>query len=121
MKESEIQAEILAYLESRGDFYGWRNNSGGYAPRPGQFIKFGKEGSSDILGVHAPSGRFVAIEVKTQTGKVSPAQKRFLDEVDRCGGLGLVARSVADVRVALGAPSVRVVSSGRIFHGAVDG
>ena len=46
--------------------------------------------------------RFLAIEVKTKTGKVSLDQAKFLKLVNESGGLGFVARSVDDVIDTLG-------------------
>ena len=46
-------------------------------------------------------GRFVAIEVKGPGGKASPDQLRFLAEVRRAGGIGIVAYSIDDVIEAL--------------------
>lgn len=58
-------------------------------------------GGADLLGV-APDGRFLAVEVKTATGRVSKEQKRFIDAVNRAGGLAGVARSVEDaIAIAL--------------------
>lgn len=101
MRESVVQAAIMAYLARRGDVMYWRNNTGAYSPAPGQFVKYGAVGSADILGVWAPSGRFLAIEVKTPTGKISAAQRQWGNEVIDRGGIYIVARSVSEVEVAL--------------------
>jgi hypothetical protein len=37
---------------------------------------------------------FTALEVKTPTGKVSPAQTKFIDMVRKFGGIGAIVRSV---------------------------
>lgn len=50
-------------------------------------------GSSDLIGV-APDGRFLAVEVKTATGRVSKEQQTFIDVVRRAGGRAGIARSV---------------------------
>jgi hypothetical protein len=44
---------------------------------------------------------FTAIEVKTDNGKVSPAQTKFIDMVRKFGG---IVRSVADAITVLNAP-----------------
>jgi hypothetical protein len=72
-------------------------------------------GMSDIIGIvprvftrvsgaGAPEdfGRFLAIEVKAAKGVVTQAQQAFLDQVNKAGGKGFVARSVEDVRQTLG-------------------
>ena len=61
--------------------------------------KYHRNGTADILGVSGDgSGRFIAIEVKTPRGRLSENQKSFLDDINKCGGIGFVARSVDDVR-----------------------
>lgn len=57
-------------------------------------------GSSDLIGV-TPSGRFLAVEVKTLTGRVRPEQQKFIDAVNRIGGIGIIARSVDDALKAI--------------------
>ena len=92
--ENEIQKEILTYLKYRG-IIAWRNQSG-FIRLGGRFINLGEEGSPDIVGL-LPSGRFLAIEVKTQTTKPSKIQKDFLQKITNSGGLAIIARSVEDV------------------------
>jgi hypothetical protein len=53
-------------------------------------------GVADILGI-LKDGRFLAIEVKSPTGKVPPHQQLFLDEISGRGGVAFVARSVEEV------------------------
>lgn len=65
-------------------------------------------GSSDIIGFKSVTvtpemvGKTVAIfianEVKTPTGKISPEQQIFLDVVNNHGGIGFVARSEDDAK-----------------------
>lgn len=45
---------------------------------------------------------FVGVEAKTDTGRVSEAQRRFLTALERDGALVGVARSVADLDALLG-------------------
>lgn len=59
-------------------------------------IKFGLEGETDIDGIIAPSGRKLCIEVKTGTGRLSAAQKRYRDMVVKFGAVYVEARSVQD-------------------------
>lgn len=53
------------------------------------------KGGSDIIGM-APDGRFLAIEVKTSKGRASVEQLRFIEAVQKAGGIAGIARSVAD-------------------------
>jgi len=59
-------------------------------------------GISDILGI-LPDGRFLAVEVKTKKGRVSPEQQVFLDRINALHGVGFVARSIEDVEKGLSA------------------
>ena len=77
-----------------------------------RFVRFGAVGMSDIIGVWndhqtvngmwANRGRFIAIEVKSKAGTVTPAQQLFIDQVNSAGGKAFCARSVEDVRRELG-------------------
>jgi len=44
---------------------------------------------------------FVAVEVKTPTGRVSPEQQQFLNVVRQHGAIACVARSVTDLEMVL--------------------
>jgi len=84
----------------------WRQNPIAAPLRMGDRIIYrsnasGKTGLSDIGGV-CPGGRFVAIEVKSGTGRLSPRQALYLDDVARLGGLAVEARSADDVLRTLG-------------------
>lgn len=60
----------------------------------------GEKGVADIIGCH--NGRMFAIEIKTQAGRLTPYQQRFLDRVNAAGGVAFVARSIEDVVEGLG-------------------
>jgi hypothetical protein len=83
----------------------WINASTGiYDPSRGIFrankSPFQIKGVADILGMLS-NGRFLAIEVKSKKGRLSPEQKIFLEEINAGGGIGILARSVEDVECAL--------------------
>ena len=67
-----------------------------------------EKGVPDIMGIipshinKARSGHLLGIEVKTLRGKLSDHQSRFIDRINREGGLAFVARSVDDVIDNLG-------------------
>lgn len=117
VSESLVLTQILAYLETRHDLLFWRNNTG--SVRKGRrIIKFGYRGSADILAVQAPTGRLIGIECKrSDGGVVSGSQIRWGDDLTRHGGVYLVARSVEEVREALGSPVVRLPGK-RVYPGA---
>ena len=62
-------------------------------------------GISDILGVQRGTGRMMAIEIKTSTGRTTPQQEAFLARIRDCGGIGIVARSVEDVGFLVNQPA----------------
>lgn len=92
MKESDIQRLIMLALSEAGCLI-WRNNTGALKNAAGIPIKFGLcVGSSDLIGL-TPTGRFLAVEIKTPTGKPTPEQTRFLEAVRARGGIAGIARS----------------------------
>lgn len=66
-------------------------------PGSGAWISSTLPGIADILGVQRGTGKMLAIEVKTPTGRTSPQQEAFLARVNAMGGIGLVAKCVEDV------------------------
>ena len=100
--ESEIQTAILHRFATVEWCRLWRVNSGQFLTPDGKrYVKAVQfRGHSDLCGI-LPGGRFWAIEVKNATGRVTPEQRAFLDMVNAQGGLGFVARSVADVEAML--------------------
>lgn len=100
--EANIQNSILVALSEAGCLV-WRQNTGAYKDKTGRVIRYGLcVGSSDIIGI-TTSGQFMAVEVKTKTGRIRPEQQRFIDAVNRAGGRAGVARSVEDaLKIAKG-------------------
>lgn len=82
--ESEIQYEIIKYLESKGYYVI-------------KIVRANKSGVSDL--VVCCDGKFIAIEVKAVGRKktVTELQKFHLDLVRQSGGKAFVADSVWDV------------------------
>jgi len=104
--ETRLQNRILLALSDAGCTV-WRNETAGVWL--GKVIHKASEqvtltnarmftaglavGSSDIVGI-APDGRFLAIEVKTPTGRPTKEQLRFIEAVRNAGGIAGIARSV---------------------------
>lgn len=87
----------LEWLHFQG-IMAWPNNTG--AVKKGKsYIRFGKEGSSDIIGILR--GRFLGIECKVGRDKMSDAQIVFAADVVMEGGLAFTVRSLEDLREAL--------------------
>ena len=128
MSEHVIQQQILL-AHSSGTTRLWRNNVGtgwagqatkvtggnlravSQALRPGDVvIRQGRPlhaglcvGSSDLIGYRQVNGiaQFVALEVKSATGRATKEQVQFLDHIQAAGGLAGIARSVDDAAAIL--------------------
>jgi hypothetical protein len=101
--EKAVLKECLEYLQLR-DIYAYRQNTGAaeYTDKTGKkrMVKYGKPGASDIVGV-MPGGRFIAVECKAPTGRLSELQEEFLKDIERMGGLAVVAKSAEDIARAI--------------------
>ena len=111
MGEHEIQQRIRLAC-CHGPVRLWRNNTGAMADQQGRFVRFGLcKGSSDLIGLRSvvvsPEmvgqriAQFVALEVKTARGVVSPEQRAFLEVVEQLGGVAAVCRSIEAAQQAL--------------------
>jgi hypothetical protein len=110
--ESHVLTGCLKYLETRG-IYHWRNSTGAVRIAPGRFMRFGKVGSSDILGI-LPGGRLLCVECKAPDGRLSPEQKQFLADVRELGALAVVARGWKELDQAL--RTAGYISDGPLFE-----
>lgn len=102
-KEKELQNEIMGWLKQKEIFRFQINNSVSFDRLQGRYRKKNRwfvYGVSDIVGIYR--GKFVAIEVKTEKGRLSSYQKIFLQDVKNNGGIAIVARSIGDIEKALG-------------------
>jgi hypothetical protein len=97
--EGRVKAACLRYLEKRC-IKAWNNPTGCTRIAPDRWIRFGKKGSSDILGC-LPGGRFLAVECKAEHGRLSPEQREFLADIERLGGLALAVKSWRELDTAL--------------------
>jgi hypothetical protein len=102
MSETALQNKIRLAVGKLKTARLFRNNVGMI-----NGVQFGLcVGSSDLIGFQSVTvtpemvgqkvAIFTAIEVKTETGKVSEQQTKFLNMVARFGGIGAVVRSVDD-------------------------
>jgi hypothetical protein len=101
-KETDIQASILQALSVHPSVaWAHRMNAGaGKLTYPGgkasRFIRFGFPGMPDIVG-QLKDGRFLGIECKRPSGKVSPEQQAFIEKSAKYHGVAFVARDVQTV------------------------
>jgi len=98
--EKAIENQILHYLYKK-KIFAWKNQSTGvFDPIKKIYRKsnnpFHIRGVADILGI-LPDGRFLAIEVKSQTGRASEEQKKFIWQINARGGKAFIAKSIEDV------------------------
>ena len=97
--ESRVLRACLDYLRLRGHFV-FRVNCGAFkTDRGGYFKSTDIPGVSDIIGI-AKDGRGLAVECKSDKGKLSELQKAFGEKYREAGGVFIVARSVEDLQEA---------------------
>lgn len=108
-EETKLMRLIMIAL-SNANCITWRNETAGaYVGRVihkdarivtlanAQLMTFGLcVGSADIIGVHRPTGRFLAVEVKTAKGKPTKEQLNFIEQVRAANGIAGIARSVQE-------------------------
>lgn len=90
----------MDYLAASG-VYAWRQNNAPVPVRRGgdvvAFRRVETKGVPDILGVLPRSGRFLGVECKTGSGRLSPEQEEFRGRVEKCGGIYLAVWSVDEL------------------------
>lgn len=106
--EGAILSALLDYLAA---VRVWRKriNTGAFSGEhkgKKRFVRFGVSGMADIIS--SPPNKygvpvFLWVEAKTATGRQSPAQKEFEQEVKENGHYYCVARSVEDLQAVLAA------------------
>lgn len=101
--ESIIEEQILWNLFKSGIF-AWKNPTTGYFDaRTKTFRKhtnpFAINGVCDILAII--NGRFVGIECKSEKGRPTCDQTKFIENVTKHGGIAFIARSWEDVKTEL--------------------
>lgn len=106
--ETDIQQRVRLALGLRPDLRLFRNNTGTLPdPKTGRPVQFGlARGSADLIGwrtiVVTPDmvgqriAVFTSLEIKTSTGRLTPAQHNWQAAVRSAGGIAGVARSVGD-------------------------
>lgn len=91
--EKKLQDGLLLGIGSLPWCRVWRNNVGRARPlnSPKTVVHYGRKGMSDVFGL-LRGGRFICIEVKSDTGTESPEQKSWGAMVQSMGAIYIVAR-----------------------------
>jgi hypothetical protein len=109
MSEAAIQQDIRLALGQCPGIRTFRNNVGAIKDRNNRLVRYGLvTGSGDLIGwqsvviteamVGQRFARFLSVEVKTPTGRLSPEQETWRQAVLKAGGIAVVARSVDDIK-----------------------
>lgn len=104
--EGRVLRACLEYLKLNG-IAAWRINVQGVpiAGQPGRFRPAPSKGIADIIGIARGSvtlnPRPLAVEVKSATGRQSPAQVSFARAWEAAGGIYIIARSVVELGAKL--------------------
>ncbi len=98
------EAEVSAAIQVRASQVGarlWRNQAGKYQLKDGRWLSSGLfEGAPDLVGL-LPDGRFLAIEVKSKTGRPTPAQVHAIEFLRSMGAVAAICRSVEEFDLVL--------------------
>ena len=90
MQEKEIVNRIKDYLKGLTDCFFFKEHGG----------RFGTAGLPDLIVCY--KGRFVALEVKTETGRLTVLQAITLKRIEKAGGIAKAVRSVDEARAVIG-------------------
>ena len=100
MSEADLMRRIQIAVCNTGARV-MRNNVGAFKDHKGQWVHFGlHKGSSDLIG-WTRDGKFLALEVKMPTGKPTPEQINFIEQVRKAGGIAGIVRSVDEALALL--------------------
>ncbi|WP_145414721.1 VRR-NUC domain-containing protein [Staphylococcus haemolyticus] len=95
MTEQQIQNEIILAINQRGHRL-WRANAGKVQTKDNRIIKLLPKGFPDTFGYRKSDGKFIAIEVKTESGRLRTEQEKFKAFAETQNILYGVARSVKE-------------------------
>lgn len=95
--ESEVQKDILKWLNDLPHVWAWRRNIGAFQIR-GQWVRFGQKGMADIEGIITIPGRELGLHLEVETkrpgNKPTPDQRAWLAACATSGAIAVWADSV---------------------------
>jgi hypothetical protein len=111
LSEKELQTAILKKYGALPGLRLWRQNTGaavgmsviaqarreGYLPANLPVTRYGSPGMPDIMGIIGPTGRFVGIECKSESGQQTQEQITWQKIITQLGGVYILARYICDV------------------------
>ena len=102
--EKIIENAVLQFINLRPGWYAFKVQSTGlWDPTKKVYRKSNNrwhaKGVSDILAIY--KGLFVALEIKTKTGRLSDNQKEFIKTIQDHEGVASVIRSIEDANTLL--------------------
>jgi len=89
MLEKDITNQIMKHLKTVPHCFCWKQHGG----------QFGTAGIPDIIC--CLNGRFVAFEVKTETGKLTKLQESTIQKIQRAKGEAFKVTSLTEVKEIL--------------------
>lgn len=100
-EHTQLVNETRLALGMEPDFTMWLNAKVTYVDgQPRAKPGLGK-GSTDLIGILAPSGRLVALEAKTGDAVPTREQRMFMELIRKRGGFSAVFHSVQEAKAAL--------------------
>lgn len=87
--EKDTVKSIVKYLKTLPQTFVWKEHGGMY----------GTAGIPDVICCH--KGRFIAFEVKTETGKATLLQEITLRKITEAGGTAVLVRSLDEVKTVM--------------------
>ena len=106
MKESDIQIEVVEYLKEKQKTYKFRYFS---VPNEGQrkvwflnkLVRMGLKSGVPDLVLEFPEGKIVYLEIKTEKGRLSDTQKKWLETSEQLNTPHYVLKGSVEANLSL--------------------
>jgi hypothetical protein len=83
-------------LSTKYPIYYFRSSSGAVRTSTNRYFKTGKPGCPDISLIY--NGLYYGLELKSDTGRQSPAQRQAQVEIEAAGGRYVIVKCLGDVK-----------------------